>query len=66
MSIRIVVDLNRCGVYGQCVFAAPDLFRLPHENVLEWEYEAEDGAGPAALRAAWACPVGAIAVDDAS
>ena len=26
--MRIVVDLNRCQSYGQCVFAAPTVFRL--------------------------------------
>lgn len=65
MSIRILVDLNRCNVYGQCVFTAPHLFRLAHANVLEWDYEAGDSDRDAALQAKWACPVSAISVDEA-
>ncbi len=28
MTLRIVVDLNRCQGYGQCVFLAPRTFEL--------------------------------------
>lgn len=62
MSTTILVDLNRCGSYGQCVFAAPTLFRLVQENILEWRYEADDVDLEAALQAKYACPVSAITV----
>ena len=33
--MRIVVDLNLCQSYGQCVFAAPTVFEL-HGEMLEY------------------------------
>jgi ferredoxin len=63
VSIRILVDLNRCAAYGQCVFAAPDLFRLEHPNVLSWDYEAGAEHAEAVVRAQLACPVDAITAE---
>src|SRR5215218_1229815 len=40
--MRIVVDLNRCQTYGQCVFAAPTVFELRSEEILEYEYAPDD------------------------
>ena len=34
---RLVVDLNRCQSYGQCVFAAPTVFRFHGVETLEYE-----------------------------
>jgi ferredoxin len=28
MTIKIEVDMTKCQHYGQCVFEAPDVFRL--------------------------------------
>lgn len=58
--MQVLVDLNRCQSYGQCVYAAPDVFTLVHEEVLEWQYTVEDDRRPEAERAALACPVQAI------
>ena len=33
--MQALVDLNRCLSYGQCVYAAPDVFAPVHEEVLE-------------------------------
>jgi ferredoxin len=37
MTMRIVVDLNRCQGYGQCVFLAPGVFELHGEEDLMYD-----------------------------
>jgi ferredoxin len=59
--MRILVDLNRCQSYGQCVFAAPSVFELRGE-ALEYEYTPEDSLRGQVRRAAAACPVQAITI----
>ena len=63
MSTRLVVDLNRCQSYGQCVFAAPTVFRFHGEETLEYDYAPGDHVRDQVERAAAACPVQAIALD---
>jgi len=60
--MRIVVDLNRCQSYGQCVFAAPTVFRMYGEESLEYDYNPDDALREQVIRAAAACPVQAIKV----
>lgn len=59
--MHVLVDLNRCQSYGQCVFAAPNTFRMPDTEVLEWDYQPRD-RDQTVLSAAHACPVQAITV----
>ena len=58
--MQVLVDLSRCQAYGQCVYAAPQVFRLEREEVLEWEYAADDAQHERVVRAAANCPVQAI------
>ena len=58
----VLVDLNRCQSYGQCVFAAPAVFRMPHSETLEWDYEPPPAEAERVQRARHACPVQAITV----
>jgi ferredoxin len=60
--MRIVVDLNRCQSYGQCVFAAPTVFRMYGEESLEYDYNPHDALREKVIRAAAACPVQAIQI----
>jgi len=60
--MRILVDLNRCQTYGQCVFAAPTVFELRGEEILEYEYAPDDSLRGQVERAAAACPVQAISI----
>ncbi len=60
--MRIVVDLNRCQTYLQCVFAAPKVFRLIGEESLEFDYIPDDSLRVQVERAAAACPVQAISL----
>ena len=40
--MRIVVDLNRCQGYAQCVFLAPDVFELAGEEALLYDPNPDD------------------------
>jgi ferredoxin len=63
--MRIVVDLNRCQSYGQCVFAAPTVFGWHGEESLEYDYAPDEALGRQVQQAAAACPVQAIGVGQA-
>jgi Ferredoxin len=58
--MKLVVDLNKCQSYGQCVFAAPAVFRIRGEESLEFDYTPDDSLRQQVERAAAACPVQAI------
>jgi ferredoxin len=61
--MRIVVDLNRCEGYAQCAFLAPDVFTMHGEEALMYTPHADDAQREHVVRAAAACPVQAILVD---
>ncbi|WP_433356111.1 FAD-dependent oxidoreductase [Microtetraspora malaysiensis] len=61
--MRVVVDLTRCQGYGQCVFAAPDVFAMPGQESLLYDPDPSDEQREHVLRAQAACPVQAIHVD---
>jgi ferredoxin len=61
--MRLVVDLNRCQAYAQCVFLAPEVFVLHGEESLRYLPNPDDGERARVLRAAAACPVQAIEVE---
>ncbi len=61
--MRLVVDLTRCQGYGQCAFAAPQVFRMRGDEALLYEPNPDEGQREKVLRAAAACPVRAIVLD---
>jgi ferredoxin len=61
--MRILVDLNRCQSYAQCVYVAPRVFEMHGEESLEYEYAPDESLRADVERAAAACPVQAIAID---
>ncbi|MGY4966051.1 ferredoxin [Streptomyces sp. 900105245] len=61
--MRIVVDLNRCQGYAQCVYLAHEVFRLNGQEALTYEPNPEDERRLQVERAAAACPVRAIVID---
>ena len=61
--MRIVVDLNRCLGYAQCVPLAPDVLKLNGEEALMYDPNPDDSQRQRVLRAAASCPVQAIIVD---
>jgi ferredoxin len=62
-NMRIVVDLNRCLGYAQCVPLAPDVLQLSGEEALMFDPNPDDAQRLRVLRAAASCPVQAILVD---
>jgi ferredoxin len=60
--VRVIVDLVRCQSYGQCVYAAPTVFRFNGEASLEFDYAPADALRAHVERAVAACPVQAIRI----
>src|SRR5260221_6480688 len=60
--MRISVDLNRCQSYGQCCFAAPDMFHFHNGEALEYDPAPDEARRADVIRAAKACPVQAIQI----
>ncbi|MHA4853570.1 ferredoxin [Rhodococcus sp. MSC1_016] len=63
MDVKLVVDLNRCQGYAQCVFLAPRVFTLHGEESLLYDAGPDDGERERVALAAAACPVQAITTD---
>jgi ferredoxin len=61
--MRIVIDLNRCQGYAQCVPLAPDVLKLSGEEALMYDPNPDDSLRLQVLRAAASCPVQAIILD---
>jgi ferredoxin len=69
--MRFEVDLTACENHGQCVYVAPDLFKLDEDGELSYRRETEtqyvsaelapDAEQPAGL-AAELCPMQAIRI----
>jgi ferredoxin len=64
--MRVVVDLNRCLGYAQCVFLASSVFKLNGEEALMYDPNPNDATRLKVQRAAAACPVQAILVEHLS
>ncbi|QHC23125.1 ferredoxin [Streptomyces sp. GS7] len=62
--MQIVVDLNRCQGYAQCVFLAPEVFELHGEEALMYMPAPPEGQRNRVRLAAAACPVQAILVGE--
>jgi ferredoxin len=62
--VKVHVDLDVCQNYGQCVFAAPEVFDLDDAGDLDYQEVADDSARPDVEAAVMACPVQAITILD--
>jgi ferredoxin len=60
--IKIDVDMDKCQHYGQCVFEAPEYFRLNTDDKLEYTAEAPDEMLGDLEAAMDVCPMQAILV----
>ena len=58
--MRIVVDLNRCLGYAQCVPLAPEVLQLQGEEALAYDPNPDDSQRQRVARAVASCPVQAI------
>lgn len=61
--MRIVVDLNRCLGYAQCVPLAPEVLKLNGEEALMYNPNPDDSQRQRVLRAVASCPVQAIKLE---
>ncbi|MET8954265.1 ferredoxin [Streptomyces sp. NPDC004393] len=62
--MQIVVDLAVCQGYAQCVFLAPEVFRLHGDEALLYSPTVPDDQLERVRQAAAACPVQAILVGE--
>ncbi|MBM3656494.1 MAG: ferredoxin [Actinobacteria bacterium] len=62
--IRVYVDLSKCQHYGQCVFEAPNIFKLNDEDKLEYAATADDSELLNVREAIDVCPMQAIKLVD--
>ena len=61
--MRVVVDLDTCQDHGQCVFAAPEVFRLDESGKLAYVAEPDGALRDAVEEAADVCPLQAIRLE---
>jgi ferredoxin len=62
--LKIYVDMEKCQHYGQCVFEAPDIFRLNNDDKLEYTATADDSERGNIEAAIDVCPMQAIFLVD--
>jgi len=60
--IKVEVDMTKCQHYGQCVFEAPNVFKLNAEDKLEYVGEVEDSEADNVEAAVDICPMQAIRI----
>jgi len=58
--MKINVDMEKCQHYGQCVFEAPEVFKLNNDDKLEYLAEADDSQMANVEAAVDVCPMQAI------
>jgi ferredoxin len=59
-AMKINVDMDKCQHYGQCVFEAPEVFKLNNDDKLEYLAEADDSQLENVEAAMDVCPMQAI------
>jgi ferredoxin len=60
--INVDVDMDKCQHYGQCVFEAPDIFKLNENDKLEFVATADDSQRSDVESAVDVCPMQAISI----
>ena len=63
IRIRLVVDLNKCQGYAQCVPMAPEVLKLNGEEALAYDPNPDESQRQQVLRAVASCPVQAIILE---
>lgn len=58
--MKINVDMDKCQHYGQCVFEAPEVFKLNNDDKLEYLAEADESQMANVEAAMDVCPMQAI------
>ncbi|WP_438289870.1 ferredoxin [Streptomyces sp. HUAS TT7] len=61
--MKVAVDMNKCQDHGQCVFAAPDVFRLDDSGHLAYLSDPGETFRTDVEEAADVCPMQAIRIE---
>ncbi|MEV7597074.1 ferredoxin [Kitasatospora sp. NPDC089797] len=61
--MKVVVDMTKCQDHGQCVFAAPDVFRFDDTGRLAHVSDPDDALRDEVEEAADVCPLQAIRIE---
>ncbi|MFI2031741.1 ferredoxin [Streptomyces buecherae] len=61
--MKVVVDMSKCQDHGQCVFAAPEVFRFDDAGRLTHLPNPDDALSDAVEEAADVCPLQAIRIE---
>ncbi|MFJ6622739.1 ferredoxin [Kitasatospora sp. NPDC091335] len=61
--MQVVVDMNQCQDHGQCVFAAPDVFRFDDDGRLAYVADPDEALRADVEEAADVCPLQAIRIE---
>jgi ferredoxin len=62
--IKVNVDMAKCQHYGQCVFEAPDVFKLNADDKLEYVAEVDESERANVEAAIDVCSMQAIFIVD--
>jgi ferredoxin len=62
--MKVHVDMDLCQNYGQCVFAAPDVFQLDDNGQLMYEPHPDESTQGAVSEAVEVCPMQAIVLKE--
>ncbi|MEU9227550.1 ferredoxin [Streptomyces massasporeus] len=62
--MKVVVDMNKCQDHGQCVFSAPDVFRMDDDGRLAYVPDPDGALRDEVEEAADVCPLQAIRIED--
>lgn len=62
--MKVIVDMNLCQDHGQCVIAAPEVFRMDDESHLVFDSEVDESLRDAVQDAIDVCPMQAISLAD--
>lgn len=60
--VKVEVDMTKCQHYGQCVFEAPNVFKLNNQDKLEYVAEVNDSELDNVEAAVDICPMQAIRI----
>lgn len=61
--MKVVVDMSKCQDHGQCVFAAPDVFRFDDNGRLAYVSDPDEALRADVEEAADVCPLQAIRIE---
>lgn len=64
--MKVKVDMDKCEAYGECVFAAEDVFELDDgdETVTVKQSSPDESLRDDVEKAVEACPTSAISIED--